>query len=71
MRSNDIYSDNAAPNDLFLWTCPALSKVTMTAIGSFLVVWWWLALVLHFDFMQADVLAYWRDSLRLADAIQP
>jgi hypothetical protein len=71
MRSKDLYIDNAARNDAFVWTWPALSKVTMTAIGSFLVVWWWLAVVLHFRFMQSDVLAYWRDSLAWQTPFNP
>jgi hypothetical protein len=46
-------------------------KVTITAIGSFLLVWWWLAVVLQFHFMRSDVAGYWRDSLAWRTPFNP
>ena len=71
MRSKVLGSDNAVRNDAFVWTCHAVSKVTITAIGSFLLVWWWLAVVLQFHFMRSDVAGYWRDSLAWQTPFNP
>ena len=71
MRSKDLGSDNAARNDAFVWTRHAVSKVTIAAIGSFLVVWWWLAVVLQFQFMRSDIAGYWRDSLAWRTPFNP
>ena len=54
-RPKEVGSDNAARNDTAVWTHHAALKVTITAVASFLVVWWWLAAVLQFQFMQGDV----------------
>lgn len=67
----DLSSDNAARNDAFVWTWHAASKVTITAIGSFLVVWWWLAVVLQFRFLRSDVAQYWEDSLAWRTPFNP
>ena len=71
MRPKDLGSDNTARNDAFVWTRQAVSKVTIMAIGSFLVVWWWLAVVLQFNFMISDVKGYWKDSLAWQTPFNP
>lgn len=63
MRPEDIGSHNAVRNDAVVWTYHAVTKVTLMAIGSFLVVWWWLAVVLQLEFFRSDVVGYWKDSL--------
>lgn len=71
MSPKDLGSDNAARNDAFVWTWHAASKVTITAIGSFLVVWWWLAVVLQFRFLRSDIAQYWEDSLAWRTPFNP
>ena len=70
IRLKDLGSDNAARNDASVWTYGVASKVTITAIASFLIVWWWLA-VLQFHFMQSDVAGYWKDSLAWRTPFNP
>ncbi len=41
------------------------------AISSFLVVWWWLAVVLQFRFLRADIAGYWNDSLAWRTPFNP
>lgn len=71
MRPKNLDSDNAVRTDAFVWTKPAVAKVTIMAIGSFLVVWWWLAVVLQFNFMISDIAGYWRDSLAWRTPFNP
>ena len=71
MRPKDLGSDNSTRNDASVWTCQAVSKVTIMAIGSFLVVWWWLAIVLQLNFMRSDVAGYWKDSLAWRTLFNP
>jgi len=71
MRPKDLDSDSSARNDAPVWTWPAVSKVTFMAIGSFLVVWWWLAVALQLHFMRSDVAGYWKDSLAWRTPFNP
>lgn len=71
MLPKDLCSDNAARNDAFVWTWHAALRVTITAIGSFFVLWWWLAVVLQFRFLRSDVAQYWEDSLAWRTPFNP
>lgn len=71
MRPKDLGGDNPACNGAFVWNRSALSKVTVMAIGSFLVVWWWLAVVLQLNFLRSDVAGYWHDSLAWRTPFNP
>lgn len=71
MGLKNLGIDNSARNDAFVWTFHAVAKVTVMAIGSFLVVWWWLAVVLQFHFMISDIAGYWRDSLAWRTPFNP
>ena len=71
VRAKSLHGgDDAARNDTSVQTRSIL-KVTITAIASFLVVWWWLAVVLQFRFMQSDVAGYWVDSLAWRTPFNP
>ncbi len=41
------------------------------AIGSFLLVWWWFAVVLQLNFLRSDVAGYWKDSLAWQTPFNP
>lgn len=71
MRPTDLSSDNPARDDVFVWTYHAVSKVMIVAVGSFLVVWWWMAVELQFDLLRSDVAAYWKDSLAWRTPFNP
>lgn len=71
MCPKDLGSDNAARNDAFVWTWHAASKVTAMSISSFLLVWWWLAVVHQFRFLRSDVAQYWEDSLAWRTPFNP
>jgi hypothetical protein len=76
IRAKSLGGEDEACNHTSVWTRRAISKVTITAIASFLVVWWWLAVVLQFHFtqgnlLQGDVGLYWGDSLAWRTPFNP
>ena len=46
-------------------------KITAIATATFFFVWWWLAVVLRFTFMQSDVAGYWADSVAWRTPFNP
>src|SRR5437867_2620735 len=72
-QPNDLGGDDAARNNPSVWKRHVAYKVTIMAVGSFLLVWCWLAVVLQFDFMRgnSDVAGYWSDSLAWRTPFNP
>lgn len=67
----ELGSDSAAHGSSSVWKYGGALRVMIAAVGTFVVVWWWLAIVLQFDFMRSDVAGYWRDSLAWRSPFNP